>query len=220
MFDRDEALAFLGLPAGAGLSEIVRAYAGRSAAAGARLSAGDESARVELAALSEAYERLTGRSPGRRPSRLAQNEGGAERTGTGQMSPAPARQRTPAWWESYLSLLLALASLAAFVVLVVYLPHVYRKGGVLVPLGLLTLALFLSIVATMVAAVELRYGFLGSLFESGELDSGFGQVLLRRRVARIANLLSRIVRWLVVLGLIATVFLNFASLSGRWSLRR
>jgi hypothetical protein len=45
-------------------------------------------------------------------------------------------------------------------------------------------------------------------------------VLLRFQVARAATVLSRGARWLIVPALIATVFLNLASLSGHWSIRK
>jgi len=61
MSDRDEILAYLGLPAGATFSEIEQAYIRRCNSASERLAAGDESARVELAVLEEVYGRLTGR---------------------------------------------------------------------------------------------------------------------------------------------------------------
>jgi hypothetical protein len=45
-------------------------------------------------------------------------------------------------------------------------------------------------------------------------------VRLRRRVARVSSVLSRGVRWLIPLAVVATALLNFASLSGHWSLRK
>jgi hypothetical protein len=144
----------------------------------------------------------------------------ADQSGTESALPAHARARTPSWWESYLSLIFALASLAALVVLVLYLPHVYRKGGFLIPLALLALTALLSIAATMLAEGELQIGLRSRYLEQRGLDAQHESVRIRLHVARISSLLSRTVRWLVALALIVTVLLNFASLSGRWSLRR
>lgn len=221
MTDRDEILFFLGLPAGATLVEIERAYALRYVSASERLAAGDESARVELAALKEAYERLSGRSGARWSRSVPGTEGySVDRLGAGQSLPGDSGPRMPAWWECYLSFLLALGSLATFAGLIAYFPHVYRKGGFLIPLGALVLSAFLSIAATMLAEGELQHGVRVGILERRGLDIGYETPRLRGRVARAANLLSRGVRWLVPLGLIATVMLNLASLTGHWSLRK
>ena len=214
MSDRDEILAYLGLPAGAAFSEIEHAYIVRCNSASERLRAGDESARVELAVLEEVYGRLTGRSLGR---------GGTSSTVRSATPSAATLEEThlraPAWWECYLSLLTALASVAAFVTLVAYLPHVYRKGGFLIPLALILSCALLSILASMLAEAEFRQGRRAWMLERRGLDSESESVRLRFHVARIAILLSRTVRWLIVPVVIVTVFFNFASLSGRWSLR-
>ncbi|MGC9973909.1 MAG: hypothetical protein ABSC36_00785, partial [Gaiellaceae bacterium] len=130
MSNRDEILAFLGLPADATLFEIEQAFAGRRKSASERLAAGDESVRVELAALSEAYARLTGRSLDRQETSSSASSGAAS-----TVIPDEPHLRPPAWWESYLALLLSLASVTALVTLAAYLPHIYRKGGFLIPLG-------------------------------------------------------------------------------------
>ncbi|MGD0166356.1 MAG: hypothetical protein ABSC51_03585 [Gaiellaceae bacterium] len=218
MSERDETLAFLGLSSGASLAEIERAFVWRRAAARDRLAAGDESARVELAALEQAYERFF--YPGASRGGASQPQSGA--TGEDGIEYAPAAQsrlRTPAWWESYLSLIVALASVAVLARLVADLPHVYSKGGFLAPLALVVISAVLSIAAAMLAEAELRVGRRDRFLERKGLDAQHEFVRLRLHAARIANLLSRAVRWLVVAAFIATVLLNFASLSGRWSLR-
>lgn len=214
MSDRDEILAYLGLPAGATFSEIEQAYIRRCNSASERLAAGDESARVELAVLKEVYGRLTGRSLDRQETSSSVRSAAAS-----TVMPEELRSRAPAWWECYLSLLFSLASVAALVVLVAYLPHVYRKGGFLIPLALIVSCALLSIVATMLAETELRQSRRVRMLERRGLDTERESVRLRFHVARIATLLSRTVRWLIVPALIVTVFFNFASLSGRWSLR-
>ena len=98
------------------------------------------------------------------------------------------------------------------------MPHIYHRGGFLIPLGLLAIAAVLSIIATMLAEGELQHGTRARMLERRGSDSVWA-VPMRRRTARSSSLLSRAVRWLVVFSLIATVLLNFASLSGRWSLR-
>jgi len=215
MSDRDEILAYLGLPPGATFSEIEHAYIVRCNSAGERLVAGDESARVELAALKETFGRLAGRSPDRQEGGLGAR-GGA---GSAVALEEP-HLRPPARWECYLALLVALASVAALAALIAYLPHVYRKGGFLIPLALLVSAALLSIVATMFSEAELRQGRRIRILRSRGLDSGGRSALLRFHVARSATVLSRGVRWLIVPALIVTVFLNFASLSGHWSIRK
>lgn len=221
MASRDENLAYLGLSAGATLAEIERAFAFRYASASERLSAGDESARVELAVLEQAYERLTGLSTVRPPLRMPPGEGyGVGRTGLENAPPTGPHLREPAWWECYLSLLLALASAAALAGLVAYLPHVYRKGGALIPLGALALSAILSIAATMLAEGELEQGVRAGFLDRKGLGAGYEAVRLRGRVARVSSVLSRAVRWLIPVALFTLVLLNFASLSGRWSLRK
>jgi len=221
MTDRDETLAFLGLRADATLLEIERAYSLRYVSARDRLVGGDESARVELAVLKEAYERLSGGREARQTLRAPQVEGyPVGRTGVEEAPPIDPHLREPAWWECYLSFLLALGSLAALAGLIAYLPHVYHKGGFLIPLGALVLSAFFSIAATMLAEGELQFAVRADLLERRGLDAGHESVRLRGRVARVSSVLSRAVRWLIPLALIATVLLNFAALSGRWSLRR
>jgi hypothetical protein len=214
MGDRDDVLAFLGLPEWATLSEIEDAFSIRFARANDRLVSGDESARVELAALNEAYERLMGRPPGQliaRRTELADREAEEESEAT-YVGP-------PAWWECYLSLLLALAATAALASVAAYLPHIYNHGGVLLPFALLVLTALLSILATMLADPELQYGTRARLLASRGLESGYESVRLRWYTARLSSLLSRIVRWLIVPAAITVIGVNFASLSGRWSLR-
>lgn len=214
MSDRDEILAYLGLPADATFYEIEQAYIRRCNSASERLVAGDESARVELAVLKEVYGRLTGRSPD------LPGTGSSARGGTVSAArPEELHLRTPAWWECYLALLFSLASVAALVVLIAHLPHVYRKGGFLIPLGLIASGALLSILGSMLAEGEFRHGRRAYMLEKKGLDSGRESVRLRFHVARIAILLSRTVRWLIVPALIVVMFFNFASLSGRWSLR-
>lgn len=221
MTDRDEILAFLGLRADATLFEIEQAYSLRYVSVNDRLASGDESARVELAVLKQAYEGLMG-GGGALPSlKKPEIEGHLiGRTGVEQAPPIDAHLRQPAWWECYLSFLLALGSLAALAGLIAYLPHVYRKGGFLIPLGALVLSAILSIAATMIAEGELEQYVRAGLIERRGLETGHESVRLRGHVARVASVLSRAVRWLVPLALVATVLLNFASLSGRWSFRK
>ncbi len=213
MSDRDEILAYLGLPADATFSEIEHAYIVRCNSADERLAAGDESARVELVALKQAFGRLTGRTP----TQLEESMRG--RVG----SPVPPEEvlhlRAPAWWECYLSLLFALASVAALAILIAYLPHVYHEGGFLIPLALILSAALLSILGTMLSEGELEQGRRMRVLRRRGVASGDGLALFHFQIARAAALLSRTVRWLAVPALIATVFLNFASLSGRWSVR-
>ena len=221
MTDRDEILAFLGLPADATLFEIERTYSLRYVSARDRLARGDESARVELAVLKEAYERLSGGRKARQTPVALQVEGDAVgRTGVEQAPPIEPHLREPAWWECYLSFLLALGCLAALVGCIAYLPHVYRKGGVLLPLGALVLSALLSIAATMLAEGELQQALRTRFLERKGLDVERESPRLRGRVARVSSVLSRTVRWLIPVALIATVLLNFAALSGRWSLRK
>ena len=221
MTDRDEILAFLGLRADATLFEIEQAYSLRYVSVNDRLASGDESARVELAVLKQAYEGLMG-GGGALPSlKKPEIEGHLiGRTGVEQAPPIDSHLRQPAWWECYFSFLLALGSLAALTGLIAYLPHVYRKGGFLIPLGALVLSAILSIAATMIAEGELEQYVRAGLLERRGLEAGHESVRLRGHVARVASVLSRAVRWLVPLALIATVLLNFASLSGRWSFRK
>jgi len=215
MSDRDEILAYLGLSAGATFSEIEHAYIVRCNSAGERLVAGDESARVELAALKDVFGRLTGRSP----DWQAGSPGARAAAGV-----APAHEephlRAPAWWECYLALLVSFASVTALAVLVAYLPHVYHSGGFLRPLALILAAALLSLVGSMLSEAELRKGRRMRILRNRGMDSGGGSAILRFHVARIATVLSRGVRWLIVPALIATLFLNFASLSGHWSIRK
>jgi hypothetical protein len=215
MSDRDEIIAYLGLPAGATFSEIEHAYIERCNSAGERLVAGDESARVELAALKEAFGRLTGRTS-------EQLEGRASAYGRVGSAAAPAELhlRAPAWWECYLSLLVALASAVALAALIADMPHIYRKGSFLYPFALIVSAALLSTIATMLADAELRQGQRIHLLRSRGLDSGDGTPLLRFHVARIATYIGRGVRWLIGPAFLVTMFLNFASLTGHYSLRK
>ncbi len=214
MSDRDEILAYLGLSAGATFSEIEHAYIVRCNSAGERLAAGDESARVELAVLKEAFGQLVGRS-----DRLEGSPGARSAASSAAVLAEP-HLRAPAWWECYLALLLALASIAALATLVAYLPHVYHNGGFLIPLALTVSAALLSIVASMLSEAELRQGRRMRILRNRGIESGGWSALLRFHVARVATVLSRGARWLIVPALIATVFLNFASLSGHWSIRK
>jgi hypothetical protein len=208
MSDRDQIVAYLGLPAGASFSEIEHAYIARCNSAGERLVAGDESARVELAALKGAFGRLAGRSDGYRGIPGARGSVAA---------PGEAHLRTPPWWECYLSLLVALASVAALATLAAYLPHVYHKGGFVIPLALIASTLLISIVGSMLSEAEFQQGRRTRILRRRGIDGGGS--LLRFQVARAATMLSRGARWLIVPALIATVFLNLASLSGHWSIR-
>jgi hypothetical protein len=213
MSARDEIIAFLGLPAGATFSEIEHAYIVRCNAAGERLVAGDESARVELAALKETFGRLAGRTD---------VQGGNLATGGAVGStvvPEEKHLRAPAWWECYLGLLAALASVVALAALVASLSQVYHEGGFLRPFALIGSAALLSIFATMLSEAELRQGRRMRILRNRGLDSEGASPPLRFHVARVAIFLSRGVRWLTVPALIITAFLNFASLSGRWSIR-
>jgi hypothetical protein len=203
MSDRDEILSYLGLSAGATFSEVEHAYIVRCNSLSERLAAGDESARVELAALEETFGRYSGRSPA-----------------GSVVVPGETHLRAPAWWECYLALLVALASVAALAALIAYLPHVYDKGGFLIPLALIAAAGLLSVMATMLAEAELRQGRRIRILRNKGLDTGDRPALLRFQAARAATLLSRGVRWLIVPALIATMFVNFASLSGHWSIRK
>ncbi len=205
MSEREQLLGFFGLSAGASLQEIVNAYSERAGAAAERLRDGDESARVELEVLREAYERLTGRKPGVVVSNA---------TAAAEYGP-----RVPAWWESYLSLVAAFCSLALLVAVFTYFPHIYKEGGFAYPLALLLLAAAFSVVATMAAEGELQYGGRGRFLSAKGIETREGPVLVRWRVAWLSSLFSRAVRWLIVASLVAVVLLNFASLSGRWSLR-
>jgi len=214
MSDRDEILAYLGLPAGATFSEIEHAYIVRCNSADERLAAGDESARVELVALKETFGRLTGRAP----DQLEQTMRG--RVGSAAPPEEIVHLRATAWWECYLSLLFALAAVAAFAALIAYLPHVYHEGGFLIPLALLASAALLSIVGTMLSEAELEQGRRIRILRMRGVESGGSAALLRFHVARVASILSRAVRWLTVPALIVTVLLNFASLSGRWTIRK
>jgi hypothetical protein len=213
MSDRDQILAYLGLPAGASFTEIEHAYIVRSNSVGERLAAGDESARVELAALKEVFGRFVGRSEGPEAS-------GGVYSGAGFAGPEESHLRAPFWWESYLSLLAALASVGALGTFGAYLPHVYRKGGLLLPLALLVAAGLLSIFASMLAEADLRQGRRSRILRRRGIDGGGRSARVRFQAARAATFLGRAVRWLIVPALIATVFLNFASLSGHWSIRK
>jgi hypothetical protein len=115
------------------------------------------------------------------------------------------------------SLLFAIASVVALISLGMHLRHVYQHGGFLVPLGLLALSGAFSVVATIAAEGELRRRRASRLMARS--SHGRRPFSLRGQIAWTSNLLGRTVRWLLVPGLIAIVFLNFASLSGRWSLR-
>jgi len=215
MSDRDEILTYLGLPAGATFSEIEHAYIVRSNSLNERLVNGDESARVELAALTRVFGRLAGRSL------EPQEDGSRDRSSTGLTTPREEMQLdAPAWWKCYLGLLVALASVAALASLIAYLPHVYHKGGVLIPLALIVSAALLSIVATMFSEAELRHGRRERTLRNRGIGAGGRSARLRFRTARAATVLSRSVRWLIVPALVATAFLNFASLSGHWSVRK
>ncbi|MGA9762162.1 MAG: hypothetical protein WBQ14_07050 [Gaiellaceae bacterium] len=214
MSDRDQITSYLGLPAGATFAEIEHAYIARCNSAGERLVAGDESARVELAALKEVFGRLAGRGDSQDGSPLARGVGGAA-------TPlAEPHLRVPAWWECYVSLLAAVASVVALALLAARLPHVYREGGFAIPLALIASAALLSIVASMLSEAEFEQGRRMRILRRKGIDDGSGLARLHFQVARAAAFLGRGVRWLIVPALIATVFLNFASLSGHWSIRK
>ena len=213
MSDRDQIVAYLGLPAGTSFAEIEHAYIVRSNSVGERLAAGDESARVELAALKDVFGRFAGRSEGPEAS------GGVYR-GAGSAGTEESHLRAPFWWESYLSLLAALGSVGALGTLAAYLPHVYRKGGFLLPLALIAAAGLLSIFASMLAEADLRQGRRARILRRRGVNGGGGSTPVRFQFARAATFLGRVVRWLIVPALIATMFLNFASLSGHWSIRK
>jgi hypothetical protein len=211
---RDEIANYLGLPADATFYEIEHAYIVRCNSAGERLAAGDESARVELAALKEAFGRFSGRTP-------AQLEESLRAQGiSSTVAPAEMHLQPPAWWECYLSLLVALGSVAALAALIVRLPHLYHEGGFLIPLAFLVSAALLSIVGTMLSEAQLAQGRRIRMLRNRGLESEGGSELLDFQVARVASILSRTVRWLIVPALIVTVFLNFASLSGHWSIKK
>jgi len=207
MSSRDEILAYLGLPLTATFSEIEHAYIVRCNSAGERLVAGDESARVELAALKETFGRLAGRSPDRQEGGL-----GARGAAGSAVALEEPHLRPPARWECYLALIVALASVAALVALIAFLPHVYRDGGFRIPLALILSSALLSIVGTMLCDAQLQEGRRINILRNRGIDSG-GRSVLRFHVARIASVLSRYVRWLIGPALIVTLFLNFASLT-------
>jgi hypothetical protein len=214
MSDRDQITSYLGLPADATFSEIEHAYIVRCNSIGERLAAGDESARVELAALRATFGRFTGRVDSQ-----AGGPGGYGASG----SPTPITEphfRVPAWWECYVALLAALASVAALAILATRLPHVYREGGFAIPLGLIVLAVPLSILGSMLSDAELQQGRRMRVLRRRGIDEASGLASLHFQIARAASFLSRGVRWLIVPALIATVFLNLASLSGHWSVRK
>jgi hypothetical protein len=214
MSDRDQITSYLGLPADATFSEIEHAYIVRCNSTGERLAAGDESARVELAALRKAFGRLTGRSD-------SQVGGPGSYGVSGSSTPlGEPHLRVPAWWECYLSLLAALASVAALVILATRLPHVYREGGFAIPLGLIVSAAFLSILGSMLSDAELQHGRRMRVLRRRGIDKASGLARLHFQIARAASYLSRGVRWLIVPALIVTVFFNLASLSGHWSIRK
>jgi hypothetical protein len=214
MSDRDEILAYLGLPASTTFSEIEHAYNVRCNSASERLAAGDESARVELAALKEVFGRLTGRSA----EQLERRASAYGRVGSAA-EPAEVHLRAPAWWECYLSLIAALASAVALAALIADFPHIYHKGSFLYPLLLIALAALFSTVGTMLSEAEFRQGERAHLLRSRGLESGDGPPRLRFHVARIAIYISRGVRWLIGPAILVILFLNFASLKGRYSLR-
>lgn len=207
MSNRDEILAYLGLSTHATFSEIEHAYIVRCNSTGERIVTGDESARDELMALKDAFGRYIGRiedgeAPGAGPS----------------AGPGETHLRAPAWWECYLAFLAALTSVGALAALATRLPHVYHRGGFLIPLALIVSAGLLSIFATMLSEAELQQGRRTRLLERrGMGDRAAG---LRFQTARCASVLSRGVRWLIPAALIVTAFLNFASLSGHWSMRK
>jgi hypothetical protein len=207
MSSRDEILAYLGLPLTATFSEIEHAYLVRTNSVQERLAAGDESARVELAVLEEAFGRLTGRGPGRREGKVGVDAA----VGLAATLEEP-HLRPPSWWECYLALIVALASVAALVALIAFLPHVYRDGGFRIPLALILSSALLSIVGTMLCDAQLQEGRRINILRNRGIDSG-GRSVLRFHVARIASVLSRYVRWLIGPALIVTLFLNFASLT-------
>jgi hypothetical protein len=211
MTARDEIIAYLGLPAGSTFLEIEQAYLQRRDSASERLATGDESARVELAVLEEAYGRLTGRRSGQREAGSS-----VRSTDIAADMPDEVHLRSPVWWECYLGFLLSIASVAAFVALIADLPHVYRKGGFLIPLGLIALSLLLSIFATMFSEAEFRQDRRAHVLEKRGFESGRETVRLRYYVSGIATLLSRTMRWLLGPALLVTLFLNFASLKGHY----
>jgi hypothetical protein len=215
MSDRDEILAYMGLSAGATFSEIEHAYVMRCNSASERLAAGDESARVELAALKEVFGRLTGRTAEQLEGRVS----AYGRAGSAA-EPAEVHLRAPAWWECYLSFIAALASAVALAALIADFPHIYHKGSFLYPLALIAAAALLSTVATMLSEAEFRQGERVHLLRSRGLDSGDGSPRLRFHVARIAIYVSRGVRWLIGPAFLVMLFLNFASFKGHYSLRK
>lgn len=218
MPERDRLLSFLGLQAGASASEIASAYASRSVDAEERLAAGDESARVELAVLMEAYERLTGRKAVT-VSHLSVPRPTAGATTGALAASESAAAGAPNWWEAYLSLLLTLCSATALGLAIAYMPRIYDQGGFLAPGLLLLVGGLLSIAASVTAERELQHGLRRRLLGSRGVSNAQDLALFRWRLAWLSSLISRTVRWLIVLALIAVVLLNFASLSGRWSLR-
>jgi hypothetical protein len=213
MSEREERLALLGLGAGASLLEIEDAFSRRYRSADERLAAGDESARVELVVLRRAYEELVGRSPAV-PGGAPDWNRPVSLIGDG----APETRR-PWWWEGYLAFLLSACSVTLLVELGLRLRHIYHKGGFLLPLVLIVAAAIFSIAATMLSESELEYGQRARLLERKGLEAPEDWVSVRFYFALAASTLARVVRWLALAGLLATIFLNFASLSGRWSLR-
>jgi hypothetical protein len=215
MSERDETLAFLGLRAGASLLEIEDAFSRRYRSAGDRLAAGDESARVELAVLRRAYEELVGRSPGPPEVGAPPSRSGP----VGLIGDAAIEIERPHWGAAYLAFVFAAGSVALLTELAVRLPHIYHEGGFLIPLALIVSSLVCSVLATILAENELRYGKRARLLRRKGLEAPEGWVSMRFYAAYLASVFSRATRWLAVPALFATVFLNFASLSGRWSLR-
>jgi hypothetical protein len=205
---RDEIIAYLGLPAEADLFEIEHAYIARCNSLSERLSAGDESARVELVALEEAFGRLMGypSPPGGSP--LAR--GGI----SSAAASAETYSRAPAWYECYLALLCALASAALFGALIAYLPHVYHKSGFAIPLAMIASSALLSIFGTILAEGEFRQGQRMRILHNRGLG-GDRRGRVRYQAARLATILGRYERWLIVPALVVTLFLNFASLTKR-----
>jgi hypothetical protein len=214
MPEREDNLAFLGLGASATPLEIESAFSSRYRAAGERLAAGDESARVELAVLRRAYESLMGRSAV--PADIVAPEWGRPVDLTRDIA---VDVETPSWWAGYLAFLLSGCSVAFLVELAIRLRHIYHYGGFLVPFAFIVASLVFSILATMLAENEYRYGKRARLVRRKGLEPVAGWVSVRFYFAALASMFGRLARWLCLPALFATVFLNFASLSGRWSLR-
>jgi hypothetical protein len=221
--DRDEILTFLGLPTDASLWEIESAYLQRRQSARERLQTGDESARVELALIEQAYDRLIGAASqaGARTALETRPEPDEGEAGEAALPPpAFARLRTPAWWESYLALLATVVSLGLAVWVVTYLPHVFADGGFLLPVGVLAASGALAVGASLLAQGELRVSERADYLRDRGLEPPRDSVAFRGSIARVADIFARGARWLIALVFIGLVICNFHAMHDHWRLFR